>query len=72
MLTPASPTTYVDNGIAPTCLGSDGNLLDLGRAIAGPNGTEANGYYLTAESAGDPGRLRRPRQGELDRLRHQR
>ena len=51
MLTPASPTTYVDNGIAPTCLGSDGNLLDLQRAIIGPNGTEANGYYLTAETS---------------------
>ena len=48
-LTPASPTTYVDNGIVPTCLGSDGNLLDLLRQFAGPNGTEANGYYLTAE-----------------------
>lgn len=51
MLTPASPTTYVDDGLAPTCLGSDGNLLDLQRAIIGPNGTEANGYYLTAETS---------------------
>ncbi|HVF62195.1 MAG TPA: C25 family cysteine peptidase [Thermoanaerobaculia bacterium] len=53
MLTPASPTTFVDDGLAPTCLGSDGTLLDLQRTILGPTPPNAvgnnNGYYLTAE-----------------------
>jgi Peptidase family C25 len=52
-LTPASPTTFIDDGLAPTCLGSDGTLLDLLRTGAGPNATpDDNGYYLTAETGG--------------------
>lgn len=52
-LTPASPTTFVDDGLAPTCLGSDGTLLDLLRTGAGPNASpDNNGYYLTAETGG--------------------
>ena len=52
-LTPASPTSFVDDGIAPTCLGSDGTLLDLLRTISGPNASpDDNGYYLTAETGG--------------------
>jgi DNA gyrase inhibitor GyrI len=52
-LTPASPTSFIDDGVAPTCLGTDGTLLDLLRTVTGPNAApDDNGYYLTAETGG--------------------
>jgi hypothetical protein len=52
-LAPASPTSFVDDGVAPTCVGSDGTLLDLLREFSGPNAApDDNGYFLTAETGG--------------------
>ncbi len=50
-LSPASPTTFIDDGLNDDCLGTDGTLLDLLRTVAGPNASpDDNGYYLTAET----------------------
>lgn len=64
-LTPASPTTFADDGLAPTCLGSDGTLLDLLGTVAGPNAGSDNGYYLTAET-GTAGQSIRDACGDLN------
>jgi Peptidase family C25 len=50
-LTPASPTTFTDDGIGDDCVGTDINPLDLWRLVVGPNGGgDDNGLYLTAET----------------------